>query len=217
MPSPHANLDKVGWAYIGIVIGWTTILFSAMGFLWTRRQLPHLQIRRLPLAFTSIICLHIYWTLVTLAYVIGPFVPCGLEYWFMSMLVPLGIAFFQVANTQFLHVATQQKRYASIQSVNGSPQGATRSILDGQAGSFWHKTQSRLRKMDKITRLCVYVAIGMALEIALTLLIYLLSRKFHPSFGVFPANLFGTDAENRVKCTRGWEWSRYISPLEESY
>lgn len=40
----------------------------------------------------------------------------------------------------------------------------------------------------------------------MTFLIFLLSRKFHSNFGVFPADLFGTSVELRNNCIRGWEW-----------
>lgn len=177
MALPHAILDKVGWSYIGIVIGWTLILSAGMIFLWSRRQLPHLHMRRLPLVFTSIMFLHIYWTLVTLAYVIGPFVPCGLEYWFMSVLVPLGIALFQVANTQFLHIASQQKAFASTQSLTNLGRPIRSSALHSYKGSLWHRMRTRLRAMDKLTGMCTYVVLAIAVEVALTLLIYLLSRN----------------------------------------
>lgn len=41
----------------------------------------------------------------------------------------------------------------------------------------------------------------------MTLVIYLLSRKFHPSYGLLPADLSGTDSVIRRRCSRGWEWS----------
>lgn len=83
-------LDKIGWIYIGVVIGWTIVLATAMSVLWYHRRLPILQMRRLPLVFVAMGALHIYWTLCMIGYVISPVAPCAAEYWIMSIIVPAG-------------------------------------------------------------------------------------------------------------------------------
>lgn len=161
----HLTVDNVGWTYVGITVGWTVILYSALGFLWYHRQLPQLQMRRLPLVLISMTMLHIYWVLATLAYAIGPATPCGAIFWFMSILVPFGIATFQVANTQFLYIASQQRSYAKVRSLDSLAWEKRVSVLDGQTGSFWRRMSMRLKHADQITRMAIYVGIGMIVQV----------------------------------------------------
>lgn len=165
----HPVLDRVGWTYIGVVIGWTTILAAAMSFLWYHRRLPQLQIRRLPLVFVAMTMLHMYWTLCMIGYVIGPVAPCAAEYWIMSILVPFGIAIFQVANTQFLHIASQQRRFTSVQNLDDLVRGKQVSLLDGQTGTIWWRIRQRLRSIDQITKMVIFVGIGMTIQVRVLL------------------------------------------------
>lgn len=158
-------LDNVGWTYIGAAIAWTSILAIAMTFLWYHRRLPQLQIRRLPLVFVAVILLHMYLVLCMIGYVIGPVAPCTAEYWIMSIFVPCGIAIFQVSNTQFFHIASQQKRFLSMQRLEDLMRGKQVSILDGKAGSLWHRMYQRLCNIDHITRMVIFVSIGMTVQV----------------------------------------------------
>lgn len=160
------TIDKVGWVYIGIAIAWSTVMASAMAFLWYHRRLPQLRMRRLPLMFVAIVMLHIYWTLCMIGYVIGPVAPCAAEYWIMSILVPSGIAMFQIANTQFLYVASQQKRFTSVTNLDDLVHGRKISMLDGHVGSFWQRTMKRLKNVNQITKMVIFVGIGMTLQVS---------------------------------------------------
>lgn len=157
--------DNVGKTFIGITISWTVILYTALGFLWYHRQLPQLQMRRLPLVLISMTMLHVYWVLSTLAYVIGPVTPCAAIYWFMSILVPFGIAMFQVANTQFLHIASQQRCYTNARSLDSLAYERRVSVLDGQTGPFWRRMLKRLQHIDQITRMAIYIGVGMTVQV----------------------------------------------------
>lgn len=77
-----------------------------------------------------------------------------------------GIAIFQVANTQFLYIATQQKRYTSAQSLEHLVRGKKVSALDGKTGSLWQRIWQRLQRMDKITRAVIYVSVGMVIQVS---------------------------------------------------
>lgn len=76
-----------------------------------------------------------------------------------------GIALFQIANTQFLHIASQQKRYMEIENLEALIRGKKLSVLDGRSGSTWERTYQRLQEFDKITRMVVYVGIGLAIQV----------------------------------------------------
>lgn len=157
--------NRAKWGYISMAIVWSIILFSAMGFLWYHRRLPQLQMRRLPLVFAAMISLHIYYVIVLIAYVLGPAYPCAVEYWVMSTLLPLGIALFQIANTQFLWIAAHQRRYMSIASLEELKIDKRTSALDGHTGSFWQRTRKRLQNLDSVTRMVIYVAVAMTVQV----------------------------------------------------
>lgn len=159
-------INGAKWAYISVAIVWSIILFSAMGFLWYHRQLPQLQIRRLPLVFVAMISLHIYWIIVLIAYVLGPLYPCVVEYWVMSILLPFGIAMFQIANTQFLWIAVQQRRYMSVASLDDLKMNKQTSALDGHTGSFRQRVTIRLQNLDSITRMVLYIVVAMAIQVS---------------------------------------------------
>ena len=167
----QAQLDHIGWTYMGITIAWTLTLVAVMAFLWHHRRLPHLQMRRLPLVFTAMTMLHLYGATCFIGYVIMPIAPCAVEYWIMSILVPFGIAIFQVANTQFLHIATQQRKFASVRSLDDLVRGKKMSALDGQSGNIWQRTTSRLRNLDRITQMVIFIAAGMAVQVRLAYLL----------------------------------------------
>lgn len=161
------TLDAKDWAYIGAAIGWTLILFGGMAFLWHHRRLPQLQMRRLPLVFIAVISLHVYSTIVLVAYVLGPAYPCVLEYWVMSLLLPFGIAMFQLANSQFLWIAAQQRRFMSTSSLDDLKKASKNlSVLDGHTGSFGQRMMKRFKIVDPITRLIIWVMIAMTVQVS---------------------------------------------------
>lgn len=184
------KVDTVGRAYIGIAVTWSVVLYSAMGVLWYHRQLPQLHMRRLTLVFVALTILHIYWTLCMVGYVIAPVVPCAAEYWIMSILLPFGIAIFQVANSQFLHVACEQRRFTQTSDLSSLPYKMRRSTLEGQALSLPQKLLRSLRQMDRITRLIIFVSVSMAVQVSNLFLprhISLLTCSGCPCHPRFPA------------------------------
>lgn len=161
-----AHMTTLAWIYIGIAAIWTAAFVGIMAFLWHHRRLPHLQMRRLPLVFAAMSMLHLYGVLCYVAYGVGMNFPCQLEFWDMNLLLPAGIALFQIANSQFLHIASQQKKYVSVQGLGEHVRGKDASALDGRAGGFWQKTMWRIRHQDRITRMVVYVSIGIAIQVS---------------------------------------------------
>lgn len=83
----------------------------------------------------------------------------------MSILVPFGIALFQIANTQFLHIASQQRRFTSLDSLDTLMWEKRVSVLDGQTGSLWRRVSKRLKNLDQITKMVIFVVIGMIIQV----------------------------------------------------
>lgn len=162
----EGKLAPGDWAYIGVAVVWSVVLFGAMGFLGRHHRLPQLRMRRLAVVFVAMISLHSCWMAVLIAYVLGPVYPCVAEYWVMSILLPFGIAIFQLANTQFLWIAIRQRRYVSIDILDGVKLDKRTLTLDGGAGSSWQSIRKKLETTDRITRMIVYVVIGIAIQVS---------------------------------------------------
>ncbi|WAO97257.1 Hypothetical protein NCS54_01497400 [Fusarium falciforme] len=192
---PQVNLDGLGIFWIAFALSWTLIVAGGMIFLWHHRDMPILRIRGLPLSLLAITLLHFYWGTVQTGYVYLPLAIPEVEYWIMSIYLPCGIALFHASNTRFLLVAKAQKELftsdaASIQSKRAK----TNSLI------------CRFRSLDYTKKILILVGAGMGFQFLLTLFMYLISRKFHPSFGILGTELTVTEDFRESQMGRGWEW-----------
>ncbi|KAJ9631233.1 hypothetical protein H2204_008318 [Knufia peltigerae] len=185
------NTDGLGFLYVGIVIAWTCLLIPAAIFLVRNRHLPFLRMRNIPLAVSAVAVLHVYWVLCMIAYVLNGFFPCATEYWIMSIYLPLGIALFQATNTQLFAIATAQKRYIL---------GDIGVMTEKAQAKGWRKYWQKLKAYNATKNTIAWIGIAMGVQILLSLIIFLVSRKFHPSFGTTGV------VTTRAGCRRGWEW-----------
>jgi len=156
--APVARLDGVGiwWITWGAV--WTFLLVTGMVYLFRKRDMPTLRIRGLPLTFAGLILLHLYWISVQIGYSVGPLAPAVAEFWIMSIWYPFGIALFQAGNSQFLHVAKAQSRFARPPS-----QMSTR--FDEKRNPQKMGLFGRLRSMDYSKMMFTFVTIGMVIQV----------------------------------------------------
>ena len=182
------NLNGLGYLLIAVASTWTVILAAGMFFLALNRNLPFLRNRSIPLAIKAVALLHVYWVLCLLAYVLNGLFPCAIEFWVMSFHLPLGIALYQATNTRLLHVAALQSEIAS-----SAPR---RFPL--QASSWGSKTATQK------TTTCIEV--GMGVQVVVSLAIFLMSRNFHPGFGVIGHPDLQSAQDARKLCRMGPEW-----------
>ncbi|KAH7137900.1 hypothetical protein EDB81DRAFT_858333 [Dactylonectria macrodidyma] len=192
---PHANLDGLGIFWITFALSWTFIITGGMIFLWRRRDMPILRIRVLPLSFLAITLLHLYWGAVQTGYVWFPLAAPEVEYWIMSIYLPCGIALFHASNSRFLHVAKAQKELFASDSA---------SIISKRAKTktFFCCFQS----LNYTRKILIFVGAGMAFQLLLTIFMFLISRKFHSSFGIPGTEVTGTEDFQKSQMRRGWEW-----------
>ncbi|KAK2615667.1 hypothetical protein N8I77_002405 [Diaporthe amygdali] len=189
---PRLNLDAAGIFWVSWCGVWTLLVGAGMGFLWYRRDTPLLRIRGLNLSFAAIGFLHTYWMAVQMAYIADPF-PAQAEYWIMGIYLPFGIALFHASNTRFLYIAKQQRRRFVRKSYPiGKPTPTT----------VW----GRIQQLDHTQKMLWIIGMGMVLQLILTIVMYLLSRKFHPSFGVGGTEVGGSPWDVNHQQARGWEW-----------
>lgn len=150
---------------MGLCIAWNVLLAAGMIFLWMHRQLPSLRMRKLLLLFGGVLSLHVYAILCIVVYPVGAVFSCSLEFWVMSIYLPLGIALFHAANTQFLHHASRQKHFARMSSLKDH-----KSINEEKAqevsNSRLKRVLSGLERADNIERTLVCIAIGLAIQVS---------------------------------------------------
>ncbi|KAF5723831.1 transcriptional regulatory [Fusarium mundagurra] len=182
-PSP-ARWDWVGVFYIDFCVVWTLLVLFGMTFCWKNRNNPLLRLRGLLLSFSAIVLLHIYWILGQIVYIVGPTIPVVLaydiQYFFMGIWFPLGIALFHASNSRLLHVAKLQKKYSSA--------GLRDQFNAVQPRNSW-------------------LWIGMFVQVILTVCMWLACRKYHPTYGIPGTEIKSqTLPEQIVELGRGWEW-----------
>ncbi|KAJ6443634.1 Carboxypeptidase A1 [Purpureocillium lavendulum] len=200
LPTSPANWDRIGIFYICYACIWTTLVLSGMVFCWLNRHHPVLKIRGLPLSFTAIAFLHAYWILAQITYPIGRTIPTilayDIQYFFMGIWFPLGIALFHASNSRFLHIAKLQKQFTH-------PELRFRAGCDG-AKSSW---LCRLRNMRYTRRIMIFIGFGMVLQVLLTVGMWLACKKYHPTYGIPGTDLHGATLPEQLEdLGRGWEW-----------
>ena len=136
---------------------WTFLLLMGIGFLIYHRGNPIVKIRSLPLTVASMLMLHSYCILGQITYPIGPSVPAilayDIQYFFMALYYPLGIALFQASNLRFLHIAKLQRCYLQPSSIRSGCNGSKTSIL------------CRLRNQSYKFKMMVLISIGMIAQV----------------------------------------------------
>ncbi|KAJ5166198.1 uncharacterized protein N7482_004979 [Penicillium canariense] len=187
----------VCWAGI-----WTVAVALGMAYLVIHRSSTPLRIRGLGLSLSAVVLLHLYWISVQLELLLGTLAPGDAEFWVMGTLLPCGIALFHASNSRFIHVANLQKKYARHSSRHvGLPSGNVNFSSKIKGGLI-----RRFRRLDYTTRSLIAVGIAMLVQIFLTVLMYIISRKWHSSWGIPGTELHGTAMEQKVEMGRGWEW-----------
>ena len=108
------NFDGYGISLIVVIVLYSIFFYAACAFLWLQRNDPAIRMRKIPLALLSILVLHVYLIMPFIVYPINGSFPCGLEFWIMSIYLPIGIGLFQAQNQQLLIVSREQNLLKGI-------------------------------------------------------------------------------------------------------
>ncbi|KAF9892321.1 hypothetical protein FE257_002098 [Aspergillus nanangensis] len=176
---------------------WTVAVGCGLAYLFVRRDSPVLRVRGIYLSLAAIILLHLYWASVQFGVMIGPIMPGDAQYWLMGTYLPIGIALFHASNTRFLHVAKMQKKYAQPDHHRALSYADARR----QTGLY-----ARFRRLDFDTRTLIVVGIAIVVQLFLTVLMWLISRKWHRTWGIPGTETHGTPMEQLTQMGQGWEW-----------
>ncbi|KAJ5920731.1 hypothetical protein N7454_009264 [Penicillium verhagenii] len=184
----------IWWVVWGCV--WTLFVSLGVAYLIKHRESPTVRIRGLGLTLSAVFFLHIYFWAVQSGVMIGNLMPGDAMYWMMGTWLPIGVSLFYASNGRFIHIAKLQKKYAypcNRLSVKASPRHKE-SLL------------ARFQRLDYSTRSFIVVGISMFVQILLTILMWVISRRFHSTWGISGTEVHGTAMEQKSAQGKGWEW-----------
>ncbi|KAJ6016244.1 hypothetical protein N7540_010835 [Penicillium herquei] len=192
-----ANLSAVSiwWACFGCA--WTVLVSIGVIYIVIRRDSPTIRIRGLGLMLSALFFLHLYFWSVQFGLLMGSVIPGDAEYWFMGTWLPVGLSLFFASNGRFLYIARLQKKYAYPCSRISMPAAKPKR----RAGLI-----GRFLRLDYSKKSFITVSIAMFIQISLTVIMYLISRKYHPSYGIPGTGVTGTPMEIKTAQGKGWEW-----------
>ena len=102
------NNDIYGISTFAVGGIYTIVFWLACLFMWLKRHHPALRMRKMSLAILSILILHVYLLMIFMAYFLNGLYPCKVEFWTMSIYLPIGIGLFQAQNQQLLLLSKGQ-------------------------------------------------------------------------------------------------------------
>jgi hypothetical protein len=119
----------------------------------------------LPLVFAAALCLHAYGVACWIAYVIMPLLPCNAEFWIMSIYLPMGMALFQAANSQFLWIAKKQRKYARESTISDDVVIEQEPNLGLRKG-HWRRLLRGRARFNRVDRTMVFIGIAMVFQVS---------------------------------------------------
>lgn len=147
------NLDGYGITYIVIAVTYSVFFYALCIYLWLHRKHPIVRMRKINLALLSILILHVYLFMALIVYPINGAFPCNVEFWSMSLYLPIGIGLFQAQNQQLLIVSREQnmlvnrhEMWKELPGMRGGGLGSPRYWL--YRFKIWWKTASQQGKYE---------------------------------------------------------------------
>lgn len=187
------NWDDLAKAYAGFIVVWTAVLYTAVVWLVFNRNLPHIKIRNVPIAVTSVTCLHLYLIKIVLAYTTNGHFLCSLEFWIMSIYLPFGIALFQANLVQLHSVSDQQRKMLKSSASSSSSMAPQRSL------SLWQKWKN----LPQLKKSYTYIGIGMLIQLVVTAVVYAATPELQGDWRNF-GNV--THAKGQALCRKSVAW-----------
>lgn len=157
----YLNLDGYGISLLVFAGVYTLILYAACLYVWSLRKHPIVKMRNTGLTITSLLVLHVYLFMIFMIYPVNGAFPCSVEFWIMSLYLPIGFGLFQAQNQQLLIVSRGQQQLAKT-NVMYKPLGTGRRGLEGWIFRLkvWWNDLSTEGKYES------FVAIGIGLQVS---------------------------------------------------
>ncbi|KAL8728691.1 MAG: hypothetical protein Q9181_005264 [Wetmoreana brouardii] len=191
------NLD--GWGILQLVFAvlFTLVILVLSAALWKVRNDPVIRMRKPTLSIAAANMLHVYTIVVLIVYPLNEHWPCGVEFWVMSLYLPIGIGLFQASNQVLLLVSRGQQSLLNGDIYKPLPSGNTAREYYWNAFALWCKAAREQEIFEG------FVAAGIVLQFLVSLVIYVISRQFN-AYGVV------SHPATEAMCRRGWEWAPSI-------
>lgn len=110
----NPSLNAAGIVYTSFITCYTAFILYSMYMLWLHRHNPAVRVRGFSITIAAIIGIHVYLAALFIVYPLNSYYKCGTEFWYMSIIFPLGIAIFQAANVKLMAVSSQQRELADL-------------------------------------------------------------------------------------------------------
>lgn len=150
-------LNSAGIAYTAFITCYTAFILYSITMLWMYRKHPAIRVRGFWMTTAALISLHVYVAALFIVYPLNSYYKCGTEFWYMSIIFPLGIAIFQAANIKLMAVASQQMEFAELQRcLAEKKEPFPRSIS---------AAKKRLHTLDYVKRTFVAIGLGILLQV----------------------------------------------------
>lgn len=81
-----------------------------------------------------------------------------------SIYLPFGIAMFQAANSQFLHIASRQKQYAHMSSLSDR-KPLEEDQAERLANSRWRRILRGVERADRIKATMMWIGVGLVIQV----------------------------------------------------
>ena len=200
------NFDGYGISYIVFGITYSSFFYSACIFLWTSRNHPIVRKRNIPLLLLSLLTLHVYVIIVLIIYVLNGAFPCQVEFWCMSLYLPIGIGLFQAQNQQLLIVSQGQGQLLILEEPFRRLPYKRQGL--GTSGYWFRRLKLWWVGINKAGHYQAYVLVGIVVQVRSTGLIICMvcllpcSSWFRSLFTTYHENSTTTDLSRRMKDLR---------------
>ncbi|KAF2665570.1 hypothetical protein BT63DRAFT_428530 [Microthyrium microscopicum] len=189
------NLDGLSFFYIALAIAYSAIIFLSLLVLYWQRATTEVKLRGFGNTCLTVLTLHVYLVLILLAYTLNGLYKCSVEFYIMSVFLPFSMALFQASNMRLLNHFETQKQLASTCHLEArSGKRTVRQSLS--LSGLWQ----RWKEQSSMARTYTIIAGALAMQVALTFILFFASRRFHSSYGLFGENV------DAAQCRRGLEW-----------
>ncbi|KAL9000339.1 MAG: hypothetical protein Q9169_001056 [Polycauliona sp. 2 TL-2023] len=102
------NLDGYGISLLAFIVVYTILLYAACIYLWFQRHHPVVRMRKVGLMLLSVLVIHVFCFVDFSVYTMNGKWPCNVEFWSMSLYLPIGIGLWQAQNQQLIIVSREQ-------------------------------------------------------------------------------------------------------------
>jgi hypothetical protein len=159
------NDDGYGISTFAFGIVYTLVFYVTCLYLWLNRNHAAVKMRNIALSLTAVLILHVYLFMVFAVYYLNGLFPCNVEFWSMSIYLPLGIALFQASNQDLLIVSRGQiQLLRTDEPYNPLPPGHGQG-LGGPRYWFW-RFKLWWQRAAKQNKYEVFIFVGMAVQVS---------------------------------------------------